>query len=146
VVEELRGKKDECVIMTFDIGQIKHHIGALSDDLLGPGSGLETVNGMLIPDKLALACLCVASGSKVILATITVNINPNTHVVEEARLVWGYLIKCLLALRVSQLKDIDVTISFARGQEPVRYHDGVFSGKNVTGNHSDAIGPLECTG
>jgi hypothetical protein len=78
--------------MTLDISQIKHHIRALSDDLLGPGSGLETVNGMLIPDKLALASLCVASGSEVILATVTININPNTHVVEEARLVRGYLI------------------------------------------------------
>jgi hypothetical protein len=144
VIEEFGTENDERIFETFHISKVKHDIRALSNNCLSPGSLLETLCRVLIPNKFSLASLSVATSGQIILATITIDVNPDTHMVEEPRFVRGDLEQLLVWEVRWGLQHIDVSIGLARGQESVRDNNSLsVSSENLSRDYADRIGPLE---
>jgi len=101
VIEEFGSEHDKRVLMTLDVGQVEHDVGSLGDHGFGPGSGLETVDWLPVPDELTLAGLGVRASSQVILAAVTINVHPGAHVVEVPGFVCRNLVKGFLRMEIS---------------------------------------------
>ena len=101
MIEEFGSEYDKRVLMTLNVGQVNPYVGSLGDHSFGPGSGLETVDWLPVPDELTLAGLGVRSSGQVILAAVTIDVHPGAHVVEVPRFVCRNLVKGFLRMEIS---------------------------------------------
>ena len=97
---------------------------------------------MLEPYELSTTVLSIAAGCQEVQATITIYIDPLTGMVEVATLECGDLVIHPFCAFLNH--DKNIAVAFARGQEAVRYNDGInSSAKDILRNDSNVVGPLE---
>lgn len=125
----------------------EHDIRALSHHSLLPREGVEATHRVLEPDKLADGTRrTVRAGSEEILATVSIHIDPETLVVEEALLLSRDLIdlrRCGNIFRVS-CDDENVSIILSRRQETIRHVNGIdISAEDISWDCLELVGPQE---
>ena len=97
---------------------------------------------MLEPNELSTTVLSIAAGSQEVQAAITIDIDPLTGMVEVATFECRDLVVHPLTIFFSH--DKNVAVAFARGQEAIRYNDGINSStKDILRDDSNVVGPLE---
>lgn len=145
LVEELSGKDDNFVLVSWDIDDLDADIGDISEAVLNPGySGIETLGGMLEPKEFTLASLGVGASSDKVLTSISVEVDPVAHVIEVTLLVGVNLDGRVHSGEVSLVHahHVEATIVVAWHKEAVGHHDGTLA-EDIIGDDLDIVGPHE---
>jgi hypothetical protein len=142
LVEEFGSEYNKGVFIALEIGlNVEHDVRTGSNHMLGPGELVETLCGMLEPNELTLASLSVGTGCQEVFATITIDVDPLTGVIEESTLEGRDLVVDPLAVLIYE--DIDTAIALAGREETIRNNDRLDSrAENVLRHSSYAVWPL----
>jgi len=123
------------------------YIRANGDDVFNPRiSRGKTTYGVLVPDEEAFVGLHVRSSSDEILATISVHVDPVSHVVEVPVFVAGngLSLSCLGHVVSVHRDDVQSSVALSRYEEAVRDHNGAaFVTEDIGRNDLDIVGPFE---
>lgn len=108
------------------------------------GARVETSLGVFQPEELTLSGLGIGACSDEILAAITIEIDPEAHVIEIACLLLGNLDSLNSPGQVSSVHtdDVDSTVLLAWYKETVGNDNGTLA-EDVLGHGLDVVGPFE---
>ena len=93
-----------------------------------------------------MTSLSISSGGEIIFAAISIDINPDTHMIKVAGFLSRYLIKRLLLGQISCLScnDKNITVGLTRWKESIRDDYSVNAlPEYFLRNHTHTVGPLE---
>ena len=101
---------------------------------------------MFIPHKFAFVGSKVGFSSDEILATISVHVDPVSHMVEVAVFVACHCLSLSSFADIIRIHsdDVNSTVALSRNKEAIRYNDGArLIPEDITGDDLDVIRPLE---
>jgi hypothetical protein len=148
LVKELSSEDNNFVLVVLEaLDNLDTDIGTRCNNMFGPGSIGQTLLGVLEPDELTTLQLGVGASSKEIFSSITVHVNPFTHMVEVTVLLGANLISTssLGNISVVNCDDINATIVLTRDKETIRNDNCVLS-ENIMRYNFDVVGPFKLGG
>ena len=147
-IKEMCSENYNLVLVLGKLLYFNTDISTVAEDVLSPVHAiLKALLRVLEPEKLTLTLLGIGAGRDKILATITVEVHPESHVVEivilEGRDVDSLEYVCEV-VRI-HAEDEHSSILLARDKETIWHKDGTLT-EDILGDRHDIVGPLETDG
>jgi len=123
------------------------NIGACCNYMLSPVVHSEATLGVLVPYKFALTSFGVALSRQEILATITIEVNPESHVIKIPVNIVGHGVRGDGFSDVNRvhLDEVDTTVALAGRDEAIGHHDDALT-EDIHGDRKGIVGPQEAGG
>mmetsp|Transcript_44470 Transcript_44470/g.60321 ORF Transcript_44470/g.60321 Transcript_44470/m.60321 type:complete len:258 (-) Transcript_44470:349-1122(-) len=132
LVEEFGTEDNNFVLVLAHLNHINTYISHVTDNVFSPVFGLKTTFWVFEPKEFTLTGLGVGTSSQEIFTTITVEINPETHVVIEALLLGESVSVYSLSNIVGvNLNNVDTTIALTWYEETIRYNNGALTFEDI---------------
>ena len=148
LVKEMCSENYNLVPVLVKLLYFNTDISTVTENVLSPvHTVLKALFWVLEPEKLSLTLLGIGTGCDKILATITVEVHPESHVIEVVVLEGSDVDSLEYVCEVVRIhaEDEHSSILFAWDEETVWHKNGTLT-ENILGDRHDIVGPLETDG
>jgi len=150
LIEEVGSEDDDLVLVFGKSSNFDTDISTVAKNVLCPGlSGVKAFLGVFEPEKLSITCFSIGTSSDEILAAISIEINPVSHVIEVFDLVNllgdSNSLNSLGKIFGVHANDVHATVTFAWNEETIGHKDSALT-ENIKGDGLDVVWPFKVGG